>query len=222
MVNQNEKQNEKQKVSDLIYRVVSLFMGKKCVPGLFCIENMTLFVLIFLLIVVIYIYYTQTKNGMNPIIVIGGGGGSGSGDRGSGTTDIYGDGPLGNTSSGDMYRPPQNNMWSSPAEKRMLGGEHPRNRNEPYTQVGILTRTNGSEMILPLMGRILDGRRGKTQYYTMSNQGAVQSKLPVSRNGRSCTGEYGCDEISNGDTVYVQGYDDVFRATIYENNTFYY
>lgn len=194
-------------------------MGKKCVPGLFCIENMTLFVLIFLLIVVIYIYYTQTKNAMNPIIIMNAGNGNG---RVPGTADIYGDGPLGNVSSGDMYRPPQNNMWSSPAEKRLFGGEHPRNRNEPYTQIGILTRMNGAEMILPLMGRILDGRRSKMQYYTLSNQGAIQSKLPVSRNGRSCTGENGCDEISNGDTVYVQGYEDVFRATIYENNTFYY
>jgi hypothetical protein len=51
---------------------------------------------------------------------------------------------------------------------------------------------------------------------------AFNAKLPISVNGRSCTGEYGCDSISNGDTVYVEGYDDTFRATIYENATLNY
>ena len=47
-------------------------------------------------------------------------------------------------------------------------------------------------------------------------------KLPVSVNGKSCTGEYGCNEIFNNDTVYVEGFKDVFVATVYENNTFTY
>ena len=34
-------------------------VGKKCIPGLFCIENMTMFLLFVLLIVVIYLYYSQ-------------------------------------------------------------------------------------------------------------------------------------------------------------------
>jgi len=42
-------------------------------------------------------------------------------------------------------------------------------------------------------------------------------KLPVSRNGRSCTGEYGCDDLFNGDTVYIEGYNDSFKVTIYDN-----
>ena len=28
-------------------------------------------------------------------------------------------------------------------------------------------------------------------------------KLPINRNGRSCTNEYGCDCLFNGDSVYV-------------------
>jgi hypothetical protein len=71
-------------------------------------------------------------------------------------------------------------------------------------------------LILPLMGRKLSGR-DKMQYYTTSNTGNMNVKLPVSKNGKSCTGEYGCDEIYNGDTVYVEGYAEVFKATIYEN-----
>ncbi len=94
-----------------------------------------------------------------------------------------------------------------------------------YSQVGILTKSergNGNgdsgQLILPLMGRNLHNRRDKWQYYTMSNgTGTINTKLPISVNGRSCTGEYGCDSISSGDVVYVDGYNDTFRATVYEN-----
>jgi hypothetical protein len=102
--------------------------------------------------------------------------------------------------------------------------------NTQYRQIGILTRNanngrNGTDpLILPLFGRNLLNGRDKWQYYTMANSGGVSfnAKLPISVNGRSCTGEYGCDSISNGDTVYVEGYDDTFRATIYENATLNY
>ena len=47
-------------------------------------------------------------------------------------------------------------------------------------------------------------------------------KLPVSHKGRSCTNEYGCDNIYNGDTVYVEGYKAAFKATIYDNDTMRY
>jgi sortase (surface protein transpeptidase) len=32
----------------------------------------------------------------------------------------------------------------------------------------------------------------------------------------------GCDEVYNGDTVYVEGYNETFRATIYENALYSY
>ena len=86
-----------------------------------------------------------------------------------------------------------------------------------YGQVGILTRMNGEEMILPVMGRPLFSNRSKWQYYTMSDKSNA-IKLPMSHNGRSCTSEYGCDELSSGDTVYVEGYNDAFKLTIYESS----
>lgn len=87
-----------------------------------------------------------------------------------------------------------------------------------WKQKGILTRINGEETILPLMARPLYSNRQKWQYYTMSDKNN-SVKLPVVKNGKSCTNEYGCDEIFNGDTVYVEGYGDTFKATIYENNS---
>ena len=93
--------------------------------------------------------------------------------------------------------------------------------NMEYQQIGILTRDvnmNGGELILPLFGRRTMSGRDKWQYYAISNTGSLNTKLPVSVNGKSCTSDMGCDMIYNNDTVYVEGYKDVFRATIYENN----
>lgn len=87
-----------------------------------------------------------------------------------------------------------------------------------WKQKGILTRVNGDETILPLMARPLYSNRQKWQYYTMSDKNN-SVKLPVVKNGKSCTNEYGCDEIFSGDTVYVEGYGDTFKATVYENNS---
>ena len=42
-------------------------MGKKCVPGLICIENMTLFILFIILILIIYLWYSHTRNNTVPM-----------------------------------------------------------------------------------------------------------------------------------------------------------
>jgi hypothetical protein len=147
-------------------------MGKKCIPGIICVENMTLFLLL-------------------------------DGQEASLTPPING-----------IYMAP-NQLPSVKVGPRSTG---------QYAQVGILTRSvkkNGEDLILPLMGR-RTGRYDKMQYYTMSNTGAVNTKLPISKNGKSCTGEYGCDEINNGDTVYVEGYSDTFKVTVYESGQFSY
>lgn len=98
--------------------------------------------------------------------------------------------------------------------------------NSNYTQIGIITKqfVQNNE-ILPLMGRRTLTSRDKWQYYTISGGGAggnLQAKLPVKVKGRNCSGEYGCDEIANGDEVFVEGYQENFRATIYENGLFSY
>jgi hypothetical protein len=86
-----------------------------------------------------------------------------------------------------------------------------------YSQLGILTR---GDTILPLMGRRM--RADRWQYYTMSNTGVINTKLPMSVKGRSCTGEYGCDMLMNGDTVFVEGYKQSFSVTLYETAAYQY
>ena len=89
--------------------------------------------------------------------------------------------------------------------------------------MGILTKNGSPEnLILPLMGRRTMSGRDKWNYYTISNSGSVNTRLPVSVKGKSCTSEYGCDDIMNGEQVYVEGYDSTFKVTKYENNEFQY
>jgi hypothetical protein len=178
-------------------------MGKKCIPGVFCIENMTLFLLIFILIVLVYLYHATLNNQSN-----------------NSTKVVIVSKDLGETNP--LSTPPQNSM--SIMAPTMMANRIPvniesRGPSPAFTQIGILTKSE-ENLILPLMGRRL--QRDKYQYYTFSNTGNINTKLPVSKNGKSCTGEYGCDEVYNGDTVYVEGYKDTFRATIYENSTFSY
>lgn len=95
--------------------------------------------------------------------------------------------------------------------------------NTSFRQLGILTPVSQTtkDNILPLMGRPLFTSRSKFQYYTISNQNN-QVKLPVSVKGKSGLEEYGVDEVFDGDTVYVEGYEDIFKVTKYDNGTMRY
>jgi hypothetical protein len=91
--------------------------------------------------------------------------------------------------------------------------------NESFRQVGILTpmkRGSHDEKILVLMGRPLFSNRDKWQYYTMSDQ-FNSIKLPILVKKRSAMNEYGVDSLSDNDVVFVQGYKQAFKATIYDN-----
>ena len=85
-----------------------------------------------------------------------------------------------------------------------------------YRQIGILTPTN---QILPLMGRPLLTNRDKWQFYTMTKHNI---KLPIKHHGKSGSNEYGCDNIFSGDIIYVDGYEEGFKATVYDNDTMQY
>ncbi len=87
-----------------------------------------------------------------------------------------------------------------------------------YRQLGILTRYGGKdETILPLMGRPLFSKRDKWNFYTLNDKNNM-IKLPVKVKGKSGTSEYGCDNVYNGDIVFVEGYNDAFKVTTYDND----
>lgn len=109
-----------------------------------------------------------------------------------------------------------------------------------YRQVGIMTKAKGSslrkeqrkkngdcndsnneskEIILPLMGRPVLTTRDKWQYYTMTKNNI---KLPIIRNGKNASNEYGVNEIFDRDVVHVEGYGEEFKVTMYENSVIRY
>jgi hypothetical protein len=92
-----------------------------------------------------------------------------------------------------------------------------------YRQLGILTPLNGTskDNILPLMGKPLYTNRNKWQYYSTSNQ-HNNVKLPLIKNGKSCTNEYGCDQLFSGDVVDVEGVNERYKVTMYDNATMKY
>jgi hypothetical protein len=204
-------------------------MGKKCIPGLICIENMTLFLLFVILLILGYTYYTQyvkitqkisNQLGETKIIIVS--------PPTQNVTSLASIATRSDTLN-DPYAPPvKNDGVYFPKDSGDVRGIpvniKTQSINSSYSQIGILTRSNGQkgDLILPLMGRKIMSGRDKWQYYTISNTGNLNTKLPVSLKGKNCSGEYGCDDISNGDVVYVEGYNDTFKATIYENSLFQY
>jgi len=193
-------------------------MGKKCIPGVICIENMTLFLMFVIIILAIYFYYTliiknnnnNNNNNDSRIIVVNSSPNTISSMNTAGL--IQEQGPLRVAEGAPFIQP------VVPINIETRGS------SMQYSQVGILTKsgTNSEPLILPLMGRLRITGRDKWQYYTISNSGFVNTKLPIRVNGRSCTSEYGCDSINNGDTVYVEGYDSSFRVTMYDTAQFNY
>jgi len=218
---------------------------KKCPPGVICIENVTGFFLVITVIIVIFLYsiYSnylspkiQVNNNLSEKTIVkenirenrdssyGYGYGYGLNVRPNyGYTNLPGDVLL------NPYVPPlSDERYLVPSYYKIPPGTLPINIptnigavDTNYRQTGILTPLNSKGKILPLMGRPIYVNRNKWQYYTMSDQNN-SIKLPISRNGRSCTNEYGCDKLFNGDTVYVEGYNEAFKATIYDNDTMKY
>jgi hypothetical protein len=187
---------------------------QKCLPNMFCIKNTTIALVIILGALIAYIVYSKYN----------GGGGGGMSSMSSTATMM----PM--TQSTPFYVMPIPDVLENPYAPPLRDDRYHdavipipinvRTQGPPvnvnYRQVGLLTRVNGKETMLPLMGRPLQKNRDKWQFYTMSDKNN-SIKLPISFRKKSCTSEYGCDNIYNGDTVYVEGYKDAFRATIYDN-----
>tara|TARA_Y100001958_G_scaffold157996_1_gene154585 strand:- start:2300 stop:2902 length:603 start_codon:yes stop_codon:yes gene_type:complete len=196
-------------------------MARRCPPGVLCIENVTL-VIISIIIVSILIYVKiktpqQIAHPTEKIII------AQSEASGYDVRPGFGYSQQQNDVLMNPYTPPlrDDRVVMSTGPPAIPINIPTQSVDSTYRQVGILTRENGEEMILPLMGKPLFTNRDKWNFYTMSDKNAM-IKLPVSNKNKSCTNEYGCDNIYNGDTVYVEGYNDAFKATIYDNNVMRY
>jgi hypothetical protein len=201
-------------------------MAKKCAPGVICIENMTLLLIIVIVACLGFVFYqhfmnvrmnaTQKSNMPPPIhhalMPM------------SGRNDTINDPYAPPLKTHDVYYQRGSSDIRGMPQVAVPVNIQTRATNSNYQQMGILTRmgNDGEQNILPLMGKRIMTGRDKWQFYTIANNGNLNTKLPISVNGRSCTGENGCDDINNGDVVFVEGYNDTFQVTMYENNLFQY
>jgi len=219
---------------------------KKCPPGVICLENYAMFFMLICIFIIGYIIYTNNdksvtvNNNPSEKIVIK----DTERENPSWFSGWIPSWPYNNL---PMFQDPLLNPYAPPLrdERYFIPGFNMRTRphNIPinpggipinvstnigavdtsYRQLGILAPSNGSskDNIIPLMGRPLFTNRDKWQYYTSSNQ-HNNVKLPVTKAGKSCTNEYGCDRLDNGDTVYIEGANEVYRVTMYDNDTIKY
>ena len=208
-------------------------MPKKCPPGVICIENVTMFFLLIIILVIVYLIYISfiKKENKQKIIV--------NVEKQNDPSYIisqqpnypYNNIPVNDVLMNPYVPPLRDERYFIPEVVPVRRGMVPINvSTNPgavdtnYRQMGILTplqNNSKKDKILPLMGRPLLVNRNKWQYYTMSDQNN-SVKLPIIHKGRSCTNEYGCDQLYNGDRVFVEGYNQAFKITIYENDVIKY
>ena len=97
---------------------------------------------------------------------------------------------------------------------------------QTYQQVGILYKenivdkdklpgNNNDSNILPLFGRPTFNGSRRWNYYTSSDK-FHNFKIPITKNGRKCSDDNGCDEIMNGDMIEIPSYNGKFKVEIYD------
>lgn len=205
---------------------------KKCPPGIVCIENCTMFFIIICIFLLFYILYhsiykeNKEKTGKitNKNIFIQ------DTPHTSSSLGIFPSYPYNNIPTSDVllnpYEPPLRDERYF-TQGIIAGPRIPINISTNaidtnYRQMGILTPMKENKgKILPLMGRPLVTRRDLWQYYTMSDSNN-SIKLPIIVNGKSATNEYGVDKIYAGSKVFVEGYNEAFKVTIYDNDVIKY
>ena len=87
-----------------------------------------------------------------------------------------------------------------------------------YQQVGAiygLGKTNNKTRVLPLYGKPTYPGSNKWLYYTGTDDYHTV-KIPISKEGRKCQGDFGCDELYSGDLVNAAPYNCKFKVELYD------
>jgi hypothetical protein len=213
---------------------------KKCPPGVICIENVTIFFVVFVIIVIFYIFYSSlfkqkieinNNTHSSEKVVI-----KDNSRENPGYNNWFGmpNFPYNNLASDvllDPYAAPlRDERYIIPQLNLVTPGRVPINISTnvgavdtSYRQVGILTPLKGTskDNVLPLMGRPVFSNRDMWQYYCISNQ-HNNVKLPIKVKGKNASNEYGINKVFGGDIVYVEGANEAYKTTIYENDVIKY
>ena len=206
---------------------------KKCPHGVICIENLTMFFLIFSIILVFYVIYSSlfkqkieinnnTQSTEKIVVRENSGFNSWFGMPNFPYNNLANDvllDPYAAPLRDERYLIPQLNQGRVPINISTNVGAIDTN----YRQLGILTPLNGTskDNVLPLMGRPVFSNRDMWQYYCISNQ-HNNVKLPIKVKGKNASNEYGVNKIFGNDVVYVEGANEAYKTTIYENDVIKY
>ena len=210
---------------------------KKCPPGVICIENITIFFIIILIFILFYFYSSISKQK----IEINNTNSSEKSNANNNYRENSGYNWLGipnypyNNLASDVllnpYAPPlRDERYLIPQLNFSPPGTVPINVSTnigavdtTYRQVGILTPLKGTskDNVLPLMGRPVFSNRDMWHYYCISNQ-HNNVKLPIRFKGKNASNEYGVNKIFGSDIVYVEGANEPYKTTIYENDVIKY
>lgn len=188
-------------------------MTKKCLPGMVCLENITILILVVTMAIVCWLIYTNMSRPYDAI---------GPPPQMGGSPFGFSDMPMTAFGSGPMRGPYGGDPWPINMSTRPMSigsGE--------FTDCGVLLPNSDGGDVLPLLGRQLSNRQ-KWQYYCISNQrNAVRLQLYVGGNGngkrqgnRNAMQDNGVDELNDGDRVTVQG-KGPYRVQMYDNAAAY-
>lgn len=192
-------------------RLKSKTIRNSCPKGTFCFRNITIYIFAFTLLLGGYFYHKTIKDLISSL----------SSSR-----------PLHPSNSQQQYTsnsrqqyisnfhpPPQNNKnvlldpFTPPLKTNNFSND------QTFSQIGILTPINADSNSgpIPLMAKPTYSNRNKWQYYSLSGQ-FHQMKLPLIHNGRKTMTEFGIDEISNGETIHIDGLKNNYSVSLYDNN----
>ena len=220
-----------------------------CPPNMLCINyshSIALLILVFLFLFYLYTKYQHTsnqnsylKNNMNQKINILS---KKIQNNNNNNNVINNTSPNRQPNQNELYNEIRNKLNETPQNDDIF--EEPRKNIDgvrvniatrgptpKITQIGILSKMTHSNdsgpgsdpeaHILPLLGRRTYNRSNKWVYYTATDK-YNQVRIPISHNGRDCGGEYGCDEIMDGDSITIPELNGSFKAKIYENTSLHY
>lgn len=85
-------------------------------------------------------------------------------------------------------------------------------------QMGLLTGPGGDT--LPLYGKEARGHRDRYNYYTSTTGQQIYS-VPISRDGRDCMEDIGCQELYNSDQVSILGGTSPYDVKMYRTDDFF-
>ena len=85
-----------------------------------------------------------------------------------------------------------------------------------YQMMGTLTHTDeitNETTMYPLYGKPTYNGSTNYNYYTQNDK-YNPIKIPIEYKGKNCTNEYGCSELSDGDSLNIHNKD--FNITLYQ------